>query len=557
MTSDAERRLIDVERGRDCYARRAWSDAYEALERADALEPLAADDLERLAWSASHTARDSELLRLLERLHQMRLDGGDSLGAGHAAFWLGFRLISMGEMARASGWFARAQRLIEGEASECSLRGYLMLPVAFRHLLAQELDAAYKAAGQAVEIGEGCGDRDLVTFARHVQGLVLVRQGNTEDGLALLDEAMVAVTTGELSPLLTGLIYCGVIACCQRVYALNRAREWTSALTDWCQRQPQLVTFTGSCLVHRSEILQLGGDWPAAIEEARRASECCTRFDRSVAAHASYQQAEIHRLRGEFQEAEEAYRRASELGREPQPGLALLRLAQERQDVAGNAIRRVISTTTDRISARGTPARVRRNHARARGGRRGARGLPGARRDRCESQNRSARCDGRARTGGHSDERREYRGGGRFATLRISGVAADRRSLPGSAHPRAAREGVRALGDEDGAMLELSAAGEVFEGLGALPDVSLRRCAHQEVAATATFGLRPRELEVLRLVASGKTNKVIAQSLLLSEKTVDRHVSNIFVKLNVASRAAATAYAYEHGLIRAFPGRRG
>jgi DNA-binding NarL/FixJ family response regulator len=543
-------RIRELERGRQCYARRAWTEAYDALALADEGAPLGAEDLELLAWSAALTGHDEELLRLLERLYQLHVDAGNCVAAAHAAFWLGFRLTNLGEMGRASGWFTRAQRLLEHEGQECVVRGYLLLPVVYRHLGAGDCDAAYAAAAEAIEIGERCGDRDLVAFARNMQGRILIRQVRIEDGLALLDEAMVAVTRGELSPLITGFIYCNVISCCQQVYALNRAREWTSALANWCQAQPQLVTFTGACLVHRSEIMQLGGAWPEAIEEARRASERFTGpLDHEIAAAASYQQAEIHRLRGEFAEAEEAYRHASQLGREPQPGLALLRLAQERRDAAASAIRRVIGATTDRLQrTRLLPAYVEIMLAL---------GEIDEARVACQELEEIAASFGTEVLGAMAAHARGAiqlaKGDAQAAvdSLRRAFQVWQQVGAPYIAARIRVHLGCacRALGDEDGTMLELEAAREVFERLGAAPDVARVDELTKKAAPSHHHGLTPREIEVLRLVASGKTNKAIAKQLSLSEKTVDRHVSNIFVKVNVQSRAAATAYAYENGLI--------
>ena len=348
--NQADRRERDLLVGRESYARRAWAEAHEALARADTIAPLEAEDLERLAWSASLRGLDEELLRLLERLYQHHLDAGNAARAAWAAFWLGFRLTGLGEFGRASGWLSRAQRLVDGEERDCAVRGYLLLSAVYRNVGAGEYESAHATVDNAIEIGHRSGDRDLLAFACSIKGRVLICKEQVDGGLALLDEAMLAVTTGELSPLVSGFIYCNVISCCQKVYEVKRAREWTQALTAWCEGQPELVTFTGSCLVHRSEIMQLGGAWPEAIEEARRATERFSRpTEQDVAAGAHYQQAEIHRLRGEFASAEEAYRHASELGREPQPGLALLRLSEGRPDVAASAIRRVLGATNDRL----------------------------------------------------------------------------------------------------------------------------------------------------------------------------------------------------------------
>ena len=182
---------------------------------------------------------------------------------------------------------------------------------------------------------------------------MLLKQGRVKEGLALLDEAMVAVTTGELSPIPTGLVYCAVILACQEVYELGRAREWTSALSRWCADQPDLVAFTGRCLVHRAEIMQLEGAWPDALEEARRASHRFVETRNPAAGLALYRQGELHRLQGEFEAAEAAYREASRSGWEPQPGLAQLRLAQRRKGAAAAAIRRAAGEIAEPLKRAG------------------------------------------------------------------------------------------------------------------------------------------------------------------------------------------------------------
>jgi hypothetical protein len=349
-----------LERGRACFERREWDDAYAALSAADQSAPLAAEDLHRLAWSAALTARDEEMLVLQERLYHARLERGEDLAAARAAFWLGFRLLARGEAGRAGGWLGRAQRLVEREGRDCVEQGYLLLPVGQKHLSAGESRDAHDAAARAAEFGDRFGEMDLVAFARNLQGRAMLSEGRLDRGLALLDEAMVAATSGELSPIVTGIIYCSAIASCHRVYALDRVREWTAALSTWCDAHPQLGMFTGHCLVHRAEIMQMSGSWPEAVEEARRAVERCVRApEREAAGRAHYQEAEVHRLRGEFAIAEAAYRNASRSGMEPQPGLALLRLAQGDQDAAASAIRRVVGATANPLQrTRFLPAHV-------------------------------------------------------------------------------------------------------------------------------------------------------------------------------------------------------
>jgi DNA-binding CsgD family transcriptional regulator len=544
-----------LERGRASFERRAWSDAFDALSEADRAAPLGAEDLARLVVAAGLAGRDEALLPAQERLYQRYLEAGDTLAAARAGFWLGFRLFARGEAGRATGWLGRAQRLVEKDGRDCVEQGYLLLPIAQRALGAGDAGQAHDVAAQAALVGERFGDDDLVAFARNLQGRALLRQGRLERGLALVDEAMVAVTSDELSPLVTGLIYCSAIASCQRVYALDRAREWTLALATWCEAQPQLVLFTGNCLVHRAEILQIGGSWPEAIAEARRAGEQCLRgaFDAEAAGRAWYQQAEIHRLRGEFGAAETAYREASQVGVEPQPGLALLRLAQGQAQAAAGAIRRVVAATNERLQrTRLLPALVEILLAvrDLEGARSGAREL--------EATASALHTDVLSAIAWHAAGAVQLAEGNPGAALEPARQSFAVWQQIGAPY-LAARLRVLlaraclALEDVDGARLELDAARAVFERLGARPDReaidALRAKVVPRRKAAASHGLTERELQVLRLVASGKTNKVIARELSLSEKTVDRHVSNIFTKVDVSSRAAATAFAYEHDLV--------
>ncbi len=314
-------------RGRSAYGQRAWADAYDAFSQASAEGPLDADDVERFALAAGVSGHEDSAIEAFERLHQLRLEAGDALHAARAAFWAAMRLFTIGEMARGGGWLARAQRLVDHEAKDCVERGYLLLPRALHFSAAGDFAAARETAAEAAKIGDRHGDRDLSELGRTFEGRALVRQGRLSEGLLLLDEAMVAVTNGELSLLVTGLIYCSVIAGCQQSYALDRAREWTAALSGWCHGQPQLVAFAGACHIHRSEIMQLGGEWPAASEEARRASSRLSGSKDVEVGNAFYQEAELYRLSGAIEEAERAYALASERGRDPQPGLSLLRVA--------------------------------------------------------------------------------------------------------------------------------------------------------------------------------------------------------------------------------------
>lgn len=551
--SDAQEPSLNLaaalERGRHAYRQRAWADAFEALASADRAVPLATDDLEMLAWSAALIGRADELLRVLERLYQTYVEMGANPRAARAAFWLGFRLAALGEMGRAGGWLARAERLAHLE--DCAEQGYVRLAIGSRALASGDYETALAAGADVVAIGERHREADLVAFGRGLKGRALLRQGNVDAGLALLDETMIAATSGELSPVVTGLIYCGVLASYQLVQALDRAREWTVALADWCEAQPQLVSFSGACRVHRAEIMQIGGAWAEAIDEADRAAERCARaVDREGTANALYQKAEIHRLRGEFEKAEEDYRRAHQAGREPQPGLALLRLAQGRADAASSAIRRVLGATTDRWQRTALlPAAVEIMVT-----------LGSLDEARAASRELSQLAAGLGTEVFHAVAA-QAEGTVELAAGNASGALEPlRRAFAVWQKVRApylaARVRVllaracRALGDEDGTRLELEQARAAFERLGAAPDVTAVDASAAPARTSANrHGLTARELEVLRLVAAGKTNKTIGKELHLSEKTIDRHVSNIFAKLKVPSRAAATAYAYENKLL--------
>ena len=375
--------------------------------------------------------------------------------------------------------------------------------------------------------------------------------GRVEEGFALLDEAMVAVTSGELSPMMTGLVYCSVIDCCQRVHALGRAREWTAALGRWCEDQRQMVVFTSTCLVHRAEILQLQGAWADALAEARRACEQHTDgIDDRPSGAAFYQQGEVLRLRGELDAAEKAYRSASRAGADPQPGLALLWLARGRTRAAGAAIGRALDETVEPLArARLLPARVEILLA--------GHDLEGARAAGEELAEIAARfqTDVLRATAAQARGALELASGNpREAVVRLRLAWKEWQALEIPHAAARAREmlglACRALGDRAGGRMELEAARAAYESLGAGPDVARVDALLAHRADAGPHGLTAREVQVLRLVAAGKSNKGVADTLSLSVKTVERHVGNILTKLDVPSRVAATAWAYENEVIR-------
>jgi DNA-binding CsgD family transcriptional regulator len=538
----------ELKRGRESYVQRAWLDAYQSLSRADGAGPLEAADLELLATSAYMLGRDDEWMGALERAHRTYADSGNVLRAVRCAFWVGINLALRGEMGHATGWLGRAQRLLDNEQRECVEQGYLLLPVVFQHEAAGDLDAAAATAGEAAEIGERLGDADLFALAVHGQGHILIRQGKVKAGIGLLDEAMVAVTEGALSPIVSGMVYCGVILACQEVYELRRAQEWTAALSRWCEEQPDLMAFTGRCLVHRAEIMQLHGSWVEALEEAQRASRRLTQtLNQAAAAQAFYRQGEVHRLQGAFAAAEEAYREASRYGWEPQPGLALLRLAQGRRDAAAAAIRRVVGETAEPLKrAALLPACV--EIMLAGGDSTEARSAAGELAEISAAYDSAMLAAMAANARGAVDL---AEGDARAALVGLRRSSRTWQELEAPYEAARVRELVgmacRVLGDEEAAALELEAARGVFEQLGAAPDLA-RVDSLARRAAVDAHGLTPRELQVLRLVASGKSNREVASELVISEHTVARHLQNIFAKLGLSSRTAASAFAFEHNL---------
>jgi DNA-binding CsgD family transcriptional regulator len=539
-----------LQRGRGSFDRQAWADAYAALSAADGKSPLAPEDLERLAMAAYLVGRDDHSAELWERTHHEFLRRGDRARAARCAFQLGIGLLFSGEAARGGGWVARGQRLLDEAGQDCVEQGYLLVPIGVRSVFEKDYETARETFARAIEIGERFGDADLVALARHGQGRALIRLGRSAEGTALLDEAMTAVTTGEVSPYMAGEIYCSVIQACQEIFDLRRAQAWTAALSQWCAVQPDLIPYRGQCLLHRAEIMQVHGAWDDAMDEVRRAAErLVARPSRSAAGAAFYQQGELHRLCGQFAQAEEAFRQASRFGREPQPGLARLRLAQGQLDAARAAIRRAVDEAREPVArARLLPALVEVMVAAGdlSAARAGADELarvadsleaPLLRATATQAQGAVLLAEGDPRTA--------------LGALREAWTTWQEIEAPHEAARTRALIGLacRALGDEDGAEMELDAARWAFQELGATPDVASIEALSRKASKQAPCGLTAREVEVLRLVAAGKTNRAIATDLFLSEKTVARHVSNIFGKLDVSTRAAATAYAYENALV--------
>lgn len=534
--------------GQDAFQQQAWSAAYTNLKAADHEAPLDPEHLLQLAQAALLLGKDAEGADLLARAHQGFLQKNEVPAAVRCAFWLGFTALLSNETAKAGGWLGRARRLLEG-CPDCVERGYLLLPDGYRAARGGDPAAGYELFQQAAAIGKQFGDKDLMTIALQGQGRALIRQGDVEGGLMLLDEAMIAVMAGEVSPLNAGGVYCSVLEACGETFDLRRAHEWTSALKRWCESQPDLVPYRGHCLVRRAEVLQLRGSWQDAFEEVKRACEALSEHERSALGAAYYQLGEVERLRGNHDQAESAYQRANELRPDLGPGLARLRLVQKHVDAAIALIRRMAEEVHD-PARRATVLDAYVEIALAAGDIDTARiasvelaevvsriNVPLLRALSLRASGAVLLAEGDAR-GALAALRQSWN---LWCELQVPYEAARIRCLIAQACCK--------LGDDANGALELGAARETFEKLGAVVDLACIKALSDNAEGTHGSLLTEREMEVLRLVASGLTNRRIAAKLHISEKTVARHLSNIFNKLNIGSRTAATAYVYEHRLL--------
>jgi DNA-binding CsgD family transcriptional regulator len=535
---------------RERYAHRAWSEAYEHYATAALEATLPIDDLERRAIVAHLIGRNDESRDIMAAGYREAIRTGESIGAARFAFWMGHDLMFDGRASEASGWFTRARQLLASVERECPEHGYLLIPQGVEQLFAGAVEAANATFAEAQDIGTRCGDPDLLAMAGHGRGRALIRCGRIAEGMAVFDEVMVSITAGEVSPMVVGNVYCGALEACHEVLDLRRAREWTGALSRWCDSQPDLVPHRGPCQVYRAEVMQFHGSWADAFAEAQRACEWLSLpVSPEGPADAFYRVAELYRLRGALAEAEDAYRQASRLGRQPEPGLPLLWMARGQLGAAQTALHRALEEETDhgrRVGLLDAEIQV----LLAQGDIAGARVRADELRDIAMALGApvvSARClmaEGAALLAEHQPGaalgplRRAWT---EWQRLEAPYDAARVRVLIGSAY--------RDLGDQESAAMELDAARWVFQQLGALPDLArVDALASPSDPEKVPGGLTVRELDVLRLIAAGQTNKEIGGTLVISGHTVARHVQNMLAKLDCPSRAALAAFAVEHGL---------
>jgi DNA-binding CsgD family transcriptional regulator len=538
------RRAIDD--ARSAFESHDWGETHRLLSGLP-VDELSVEDLDRLATSAYLTGRDETAFDLWARAHRGCVQADEIELAARFGLRLAQTLGFKSDIARSAGWVERVRRLLDDAGIDCVELGYLAHASAMCRLFeAGDVAGANDLFVQAGTIGAIYRERELVTLARIGEGRMLVYLGALAEGVALLDEAMISVEGREISPIAVGDAYCTVIDACAELFDVARCRVWTESFSRWCDEHTDLVLYRGHCLLHQAQVLQIRGDWSDAMESARRA---CARLaepiNRLTLGGAHYAEGELHRLRGEFDAAEASYRSANEHGCEPQPGLALMRLAQRRTDTADATIRRVLDEANDPISrARvlGAYAEIVLASDDVAAARAAADeltavaaqlGSPFLRAQASHATGAVLLAEGRCKDALLASRQALKQ----WTELDARHEAALTRALIADA--------CAAVGDTEGAELARSAARSTFEALGAAPD--LARLGSRDTPDRPD-GLTAREVEVLRVLAEGKTNRVIAEKLFISEKTVASHVSHIFTKLGVSSRAAATAYAYDHDL---------
>jgi ATP/maltotriose-dependent transcriptional regulator MalT len=522
---------------------RDWIQEYAALSLSD--RDLPPEDLERYAIAAHLLGKDEQFVTLLDRAHRGYLGSGVLASAARCIFWLVFHLRNADQTARAAGWLSRLQRILDDHDLGNRPSYLALLAEGVSLMQADTANEATPLLERAAAGARAAGDDDLFVLAGMVRGRCLVLQGQTTEALAALDEIMVYVVTDQVAPQVVGLAYCLVISICMQRFDVQRAGEWTRALSGWCDAQSGLVPYRGACQVHRAEILQMHGAWAEATEEAIRIAQRPPAAD-SVAGAAHYRLAELHRLRGQLDLAERSYAAAASRGQEVQPGLALLRVAQGNPAAGIAGLNRALAESRD-SGARPLMLAAKVELAL------GASTIDTARVALAELVEYAEAIDAPylAAVAAHAAGQvrlAEDDPQAALLLLRRAWTLWQQVDMPYEAARTRVQVSTacRALGDDDAARMELDAARTVFEQLGARSDLASLAPAS---GAAAGHPLTARECEVLALVAQGHTNRGIATALFLSEKTVARHLSNIFAKIDVTSRAAATAFAYEHGLV--------
>ena len=535
-----------LQEAREAYQRHDWVRAHAAFSQAQAQQSLAPDDLSALADAAWWLGRTDETLTISTELYRHHLRANRRNQAARLAMEIGFLCYLRGDVSVGSGWIGRARRLVRDDPDSVE-HGYLMAMAVDQTMDSGDFEGAIALARRVQSIADLFRDPTLGAMGLIGEGIGLIKQGRVTDGMAVLDEAMLPIRAGEVEPGFAGNIYCQLMQICHDLADLPRARQWTEVTQRWCDSFPSAVMFVGICRVHRAQLMQVDGRWSEAEQEATLVCTDLARLNVAAVAEGHYQVGEIRRLRGDVAGAEEAYRRAHQYGRSPQPGLALMWLAQGRPEAAIAAIR---SALAEQVPGRLERARLCAAYVEA-----------------CLAVGDVDAADAAAAELGEIAAR-YVSPGFAAAAAQVSGMVQLSRGQAEGALPalrRACRswldldapyetarvrvllaEAYRALGDSDAATLELDAATAALTELGAAVDI--RRADRLRGRSVLPAGLTAREAEVLARVAAGSSNRDIATALFISEKTVARHLSNIFDKLGVSSRTEAAAFAFNHGL---------
>jgi len=516
---------------------------------------LTGRDLDGMADAAWWVSQLAESVELRHKAYSAHVTAGDERGAAAAAARVAVDHFIREEPSIGAGFLMRARRHADA-VPEGPEHGFIDMLEGNVARFSGDLERAVELSDRAIEVGRRLAVADLTAMAIHSKGLALVSAGRITEGVAFLDEAMATVLSGDVSPFFMGVIYCSVIAACLELGDIGRAGEWSDAASRWSETLPPGSPLPGMCRINQAEVSRLRGSWTDAEADARRAVDDLIGIQPALAAAAFSQLGEVRRRIGDLAGAEAAFERAQELGDDPQPGFALVRLAQGRAEAARSALRLAFA------GAQGPPRRARLLSAQVEvalaadelGEAKTAAGELAAIASATDvpafAAAAAAASGSIALAVGDVDAACEAlrRATLAWRDLRLPYETATARMLLGRA--------LLAGGDEDGARLELRAALAEFERLGAVPDAAATSALLMG-PTDLPAGLTAREAEVLRLVAAGRTNRDIAVELVISEHTVARHLQNMFTKLGVSSRAGATAFAFEHGLAPARARARG
>ena len=472
-------------RSRGILGRHAWQEAFDRLSEADRAGSLSGADLEALAETAFFTAHADFGIDVKERAFKARLAEGDKVRAAYLAFDIGREYEYTGKPSIASGWVRRGEGLLDGEP-ETYAHGYLAFYRSDHARASGDMAAALAFAEEAVEIGKRTANADLQAFARSSLGSIKIAGGSTIEGFNLMEEASLAAVNGELSPIAAGVACCSMISACRDLTDYGRAGEWLEATEKYCERQ-SVGAFPGVCRVHRAELKAMSGAWENAEAELRQATTELAAYNAvPPMADGIYAMADIRRLRGDLEGAEAALREAHGYGRSPQPALALIRLAEGKVKAASSGINAAVADQGADVWARARlrPAQVEiaiaandlalaREAAEDLARHVATYPLPALEAASHQALGRVLLAEGDA-----SSAAAEFR-----SSIKSWRIVSNPHEI---ARTRALlAKALRGLDDDDAAELELRAARDEFERLGARPDLAAAEASISAAAAQA------------------------------------------------------------------------